>query len=88
MAGMDNALDFLDLPLELEVVLERRRISVRELLELSAGAVLATRTDAGADAELDVGGVCVGCVEVAEADHRLMIQITSLKPGGQEKWGA
>ena len=55
---------FLDVPLEVDVELDRRILTVRQILELEAGSVIRMNRSAGENLDVRVGGALVGFGEI------------------------
>ncbi len=70
---------FADVPVEVEVELDRRVLSVRELLELEAGSVIGMTRSAGENIDLYVGGKLVGYGEIMLIESNIGVRITDFK---------
>ncbi|HTT65324.1 MAG TPA: FliM/FliN family flagellar motor switch protein [Bryobacteraceae bacterium] len=70
---------FADVPVEVEVELDRRVFSVREILELSAGSVITMSRSAGENIDLYVGGQLVGFGEIVLVENHMGVRITDFK---------
>jgi flagellar motor switch protein FliN/FliY len=70
---------FADVPVEVEVELDRRVLSVRELLELEAGSVISMTRSAGENIDLYVGGKLVGYGEIMLIESNIGVRITDFK---------
>jgi flagellar motor switch protein FliN/FliY len=70
---------FADVPVEVEVELDRRVLSVRELLELEAGSVIGMTRAAGENIDLYVGGKLVGYGEIMLIESNIGVRITDFK---------
>ena len=67
---------FADVPIEIEVELDRRVLSVREILELEAGSVIGMTRSAGENIDLYVGGKLVGYGEIVLIESSIGVRIT------------
>ncbi|MBZ5591165.1 MAG: FliM/FliN family flagellar motor switch protein [Acidobacteriia bacterium] len=67
---------FADVPIEVEVELDRRVLSVREILELEEGSVIGMTRSAGENIDLYVGGKLVGYGEIVLIESRIGVRIT------------
>jgi len=67
---------FADVPIEVEVELDRRVLSVREILELEEGSVIGMSRSAGENIDLYVGGKLVGYGEIVLIESRIGVRIT------------
>ena len=70
---------FADVPVEVEVELDRRVLTVRELLELEAGSVIGMMRSAGENIDLYVGGQLVGFGEIVLVENHMGVRITDFK---------
>ncbi len=58
---MEEVAAFGDVPMQIEVELGRPLMTVREILALGAGSVVALKRATGENIDIRVGGVRVGC---------------------------
>ena len=79
MALMDEIARLADVPLTVEVELDRRTIPVSEVLEMSAGTVIAMRRSAGENIDVFIGGARIGSGEILVVDNTMAVRITSLE---------
>jgi len=68
-----------EVPLEIEVELDRRSISTREVLALEEGAVIATGRSAGENIDIYIGGVLCGSGEIVVIENSLGVRITDFR---------
>ena len=69
---------FLDIPLSFEVELEKTTLTVRALLALRIGSVIALSRPLGADVRIVVSGAEVGAGELVSLDDSVAARITRL----------
>ncbi len=74
--ALNDITRFADVPVELEVELDRRVLSVREILELEAGSVIGMTRSAGENIDLYVGGTLVGYGEIVLIESNIGVRIT------------
>jgi flagellar motor switch protein FliN/FliY len=67
---------FADVPIEVEVELDRRVLSVREILELEEGSVIGMTRSAGENIDLYVGGKLMGYGEIVLVENNIGVRIT------------
>ena len=67
---------FTDIPMEVEVELDRRTLTVRELLELESGRVIGLTRSAGENIDLYIGGKLVGFGEIVLIENNIGVRIT------------
>jgi flagellar motor switch protein FliN/FliY len=85
-AGVRAGLDLLhDVEMEVSAELGRTRMSVRELLSLSPGAVVELDRAAGSPADLLVNGRLIARGEVVVIDENFGIRITEIVSPGSER---
>lgn len=70
---------FADVPVEVEVELDRRVLTVREILELNPGSVIGMTRSAGENIDLYVGGKLVGFGEIVLIENNIGVRITDFK---------
>src|SRR5436305_8875435 len=81
-----TGLDLLhDVEMEVSAELGRTRMSVRELLSLSPGAVVELDRAAGSPSDLLVNGRLIARGEVVVIDENFAIRITEIVPPGSER---
>ena len=68
-----------DVPVEIEVELDRRVMTTREVLRLEEGSVIETARSAGENIDIYIGGVLCGSVEVVVIENRLGVRITDFR---------
>jgi flagellar motor switch protein FliN/FliY len=74
--ALNDITRFADVPIEVEVELDRRVLSVREILELEEGSVLAMTRSAGENIDLYVGGKLMGYGEIVLIENNIGVRIT------------
>jgi flagellar motor switch protein FliN len=67
---------FEDVPLAIQVELDRRIMTVRELLQLDVDSVLKMQRSAGENLDLRIGGALVGYGEIVIAEATTGLRIT------------
>ncbi len=60
----EEVANFLDVPLDVEVELDRRNLTVRQILELARGSVIRMNRSAGENLDVRIGGALVGVGEI------------------------
>ena len=63
-------------PLDIEVELDRRILSLREVLELEAGSVIAMKRSAGENIDILIGGAVVAFGEIVIIESTMGVRIT------------
>ena len=68
-----------EIPIEIEVELDRRVMSTREVLRLEEGSVIATMRSAGENIDIYIGGVLCGSGEIVVIESTLGVRITDFR---------
>ena len=68
-----------DIPIEIEVELDRRIMRTREVLQLEEGAVITTMRSAGENIDIYIGGVLCGSGEIVVVENTLGVRITDFR---------
>jgi flagellar motor switch protein FliN len=68
-----------DVPLGVDVQLDRRVMTLREILALNTGSVIKMTRSAGENLDILIGGTRVGSGEVVVVDDRVGVRITDFK---------
>jgi len=71
-----------EVPVEIEVELDRRVLTTREILRLDAGSVITTARSAGENIDLYIGGVLCGSAEIVVIENALGVRITDFREEG------
>jgi flagellar motor switch protein FliN/FliY len=68
-----------EIPVEIEIELDRRILTMREVLDLREGSVLETARSAGENIDLYIGGVLSGSGEIVVIENTLGVRITDFR---------
>ena len=68
-----------EVPIEVEVELDRRLMTTREVLQLTEGSVMATSRSAGENIDIYVGGVLCASGEIVVIENALGVRITDFR---------
>ena len=68
-----------EIPVAIEVELDRRVLPAREVLELAEGSVIATTRSAGENIDIYIGGVLCGSGEIVVIENTLGVRITDFR---------
>ena len=71
-----------EIPVEIEIELDRRVLTTRELLELAEGSIIATSRSAGENIDIYIGGVLCGSGEIVVIESTLGVRITDFRDDG------
>jgi flagellar motor switch protein FliN/FliY len=79
MTPLEEVAPLGDVPVEVEVDLDRRLMSARELLALEEGSVIPTMRSAGENIDIYIGGVLFGSGEIVIIESSLGVRITDFR---------
>ena len=65
-----------DIPVDVDVELDRKRMSVREILALDQGSVIKMMRSAGENIDIYVGGAMLGSGEIVIIEEAVGVRIT------------
>ncbi len=82
MTPQEEIASFGEVPVEIEVELDRRVMRTREVLELAAGSVISTGRSAGENIDIYIGGVLCGSGEIVVIENTLGVRITDFREDG------
>ena len=68
-----------DIPVEIEIELDRRIMTAREILRLEQGSVIETVRSAGENIDIYIGGVLCGFGEIVVIESTLGVRITDFR---------
>ena len=68
-----------DVPVEIAVEMDRRILTVRELLMLEDGSLIGTARSAGENIDIYIGGALVGFGEIVVIENMMGVRITDFK---------
>jgi flagellar motor switch protein FliN/FliY len=68
-----------DVPVDIEVELDRRVMTTREVLQLEEGCVIGTARSAGENIDIYIGGVICGSGEIVVIENKLGVRITDFR---------
>lgn len=76
MTPQEQIAGFADVPLTVEVELNREIMSVREILSLEIGSVIKLDRSAGENIDILVGGILVASGEIVVLEESMGVRIT------------
>ena len=79
MTPLEEIAPLAAVPVEIEVELDRRIMSAREVLELREGSVIASSRSAGENIDIYVGGAFCGSGEIVVIENVLGVRITDFR---------
>jgi flagellar motor switch protein FliN len=82
MTPQEEIAAFGELPVEIEVELDRRIMAVHDVLDLEEGSVIGTARSAGENIDIYIGGVLCGSGEIVVIENTLGVRITDFREDG------
>ena len=76
MTPLQQIESFADVPLSVDVELDRKTMRVFDILQLDAGSVLKMTRSAGENIDIRVGGALVGFGEIVILEDKMGVRIT------------
>jgi flagellar motor switch protein FliN len=76
LSPMDQVGHLGDITVDVEVELDRKRLTVREILELESGSVVKMTRSAGENIDVLIGGSLVGFGEIVLVEDTVAVRIT------------
>ena len=68
-----------DIPVEIDVEMDRRILTMREILALREGSLIGTTRSAGENIDIYIGGALVGFGEIVVIENMIGVRITDFK---------
>ncbi len=81
MTPLEEIGHFLDVPVEMNVELDRRQMTVREILEFDVESIIRLARSAGENLDIRVGGLLIGSGEIVVSETTTGVRITDFRPG-------
>jgi flagellar motor switch protein FliN/FliY len=79
MSPLESVTAIHDVPVEIEVELDRRLMKIREILELEAGSIIEMHRSAGENIDIYVGKRLVGFGEIVIIENSMGVRITDFR---------
>lgn len=76
MLTLDEIAPLAEIPLDIEVELDRRILTIGAILDLKAGSVIRMSRSAGENIDILIGGVLVGFGEIVIIEDNMGVRIT------------
>jgi flagellar motor switch protein FliN len=76
MTPAEEIIGFEDVPMAVQVELDRRVMTVREVLQLDVNSVLKMQRSAGENVDLRIGGALIACGEIVISETTTGLRIT------------
>jgi flagellar motor switch protein FliN/FliY len=78
-ANLKDLASFADVPMEIEVELDRRSIAIRDVLHLEPGGVIALSRAAGENVDIRINGTLVGFGEIVILEDKIGVRVTDFE---------
>ena len=79
MNPQEEVAPFGEIPVDIEIELDRRIMTAREILQLEEGSVIDTSRSAGENIDIYIGGVLCGSGEIVVIENALGVRITDFR---------
>jgi flagellar motor switch protein FliN/FliY len=79
MTAMEEIAGYADVPVRVEAELDRRILTLGQILQLEPGSLIGMSRSAGENIDLYVGGTLIGCGEIVVVENALGVRITDFK---------
>jgi flagellar motor switch protein FliN/FliY len=79
MTPQEEVAPLADVPVDIEVELDRRIMTTREVLQLEEGCVIGTGRSAGENIDIYIGGMLCGSGEIVVIENSLGVRITDFR---------
>jgi flagellar motor switch protein FliN/FliY len=79
MKALEEIGHLADIPMDVEVELDRTTMAVHEILALEKGSVIAMSRSAGENMDILIGGAPVGSGEIVIIEETVGVRITNFK---------
>lgn len=79
MTPLEEIAPLAEVPVEIEIELDRRIMCTREVLALEEGSVIETSRSAGENIDIYIGGVLCGSGEIVVIENVLGVRITDFR---------
>ncbi len=82
MTTLEEIAHLMDIRMDVDVELDRTTMTVKALLGLEAGSVIAMRRSAGENIDILIGGAPIGNGEIVIIEDTVAVRITDFKEDG------
>jgi flagellar motor switch protein FliN/FliY len=76
MTAIEEIAHLSDIPVDVDVLLDRKRMTVRDILSLEHGSVIKMTRSAGENIDIYVGGTMLGSGEIVIIEETVGVRIT------------
>lgn len=82
MTPIEEIAQFLDVPLEMNVELDRRLLTMREVMEFDVDSIVPLTRSAGENLDVRIGGALIGTGEIVVSETATGVRITDFRAKG------
>lgn len=79
MTPLEEIAPIHDIPIEISVELDRRKLKLRDILALQPGSVMQMPSSAGENIDIYIGGKLVGFGEIVITENTMGVRITNFR---------
>lgn len=82
MTPIEEIAQFLDVPLEMNVELDRRLLTMREVMAFDVDSIVPLTRSAGENLDIRIGGELIGTGEIVVSETATGVRITDFRTKG------
>jgi flagellar motor switch protein FliN/FliY len=82
MTPIEEIAQFLDVPIEMNVELDRRLLTVREVVEFDVDSIIRLTRSAGENLDIRLGGALIGSGEIVVSETTTGVRLTDFRTEG------
>ena len=79
MTPIEEIAQFLDVPIEMNVELDRRLLTVREVMEFDVDSIIKLTRSAGENLDIRLGGALIGSGEIVVSETTTGVRLTDFR---------
>jgi len=79
MTPIEEIAQFLDVPIEMNVELDRRLLAVREIMEFDVDSIIKLSRSAGENLDIRLGGALIGSGEIVVSETTTGVRLTDFR---------
>jgi flagellar motor switch protein FliN/FliY len=82
MTPIEEIAQFLDVPIEMNVELDRRLLTVREVMGFDVDSIIRLTRSAGENLDIRIGGALIGSGEIVVSETTTGVRLTDFRTEG------
>ena len=79
MTPIEEIAQFLDVPIDMNVELDRRLLTVREVMEFDVDSIIRLTKSAGENLDIRLGGALIGSGEIVVSETTTGVRLTDFR---------